>query len=420
MNVLWSVSIFPSDIANALGVRSGHSNSWVLAMSRRLALLPGINLAIAGPGREKAMRVVNHENIRYYILPRGCDRRDVWPEVLGDFRPDVIHVYGTESRHNLPLIRNHPEVPTLISLQGILTEYEKHYFGGMAFGDILRHTTPYEVLRNTGILGGRRRFRRNARDERAMLRGVRFVEGRSDWDRACAENINPNLEYFTCPRMLREAFFARAPWSEEAMERHTILVHQSHMPLKGLHFMLDALSILTRKYPDVRLYVAGAKMIHRRSLRGMVFTSGYSNYLRKKIEALGLSDRVTFTGRLDEQKMAERIATVNVVAIPSTIENAPNSLAEAMLLGTPCVASFVGGNADMLDNGRCGLLYAHDDAVMLARAIDRIFESGDLAHTLSAAARETALKRHDPLALERTLLGIYESVIEKSGGRLDP
>ena len=386
-------------------------------MSRRLAIRKDIRLAIAGPGGGKAMRVVEYENIRYYILPKGCNRRDAWPEVLRDFKPDMVHIYGTEFRHNLHLVRNHSEIPTLISLQGILTECVKHYTGGMDFGDILRHTTPYEVLRNTGILGGRRRFRRNAKDERVMLRGVRFVEGRSDWDRACAENINPNLEYFTCPRMLREAFFMHAPWSEETVERHSILVNQSHLPLKGLHFMLDALAILARKYPDARLYVAGTDMIRRETLRDWVFASGYSNFLREKIAALGITSRVVFTGHLDERRMAERVATVHVALIPSTIENAPNSLAEAMLLGTPCVASFVGGNAEMLENGRCGLLYAHDDAVMLAHAIDRIFESGDLAHTLSAAARETAMKRHDPEALTSTLMGIYKVVIEKSGNR---
>jgi glycosyltransferase involved in cell wall biosynthesis len=112
--------------------------------------------------------------------------------------------------------------------------------------------------------------------------------------------------------------------------------------------------------------------------------------------------------------MAERIATVHVALIPSTIENAPNSLAEAMLLGTPCVASFVGGNADMLDGGRCGLMYAYDDAVMLAHAIDRIFASDELARNLSSAARETALARHDPATLTNTLTGIYETVIQKS------
>ena len=109
--------------------------------------------------------------------------------------------------------------------------------------------------------------------------------------------------------------------------------------------------------------------------------------------------------------MAAKTASVNAVIIPSSIENAPNSLAEAEITGTPIVASFVGGNMDMLKHNEEGFLYCYNEPNMLAEYISRIFDSDELATKFSNNSKKTARERHNPQLLEETLMNIYREVI---------
>ena len=89
--------------------------------------------------------------------------------------------------------------------------------------------------------------------------------------------------------------------------------------------------------------------------------------------------KVFFTGPLDEEKICQRYLRSHVFVCPSSIENSPNSLGEAMILGVPCIASYVGGIPDMLKDREEGLLYQHNAPYMLAHHICEIFEDKMLA-----------------------------------------
>lgn len=69
---------------------------------------------------------------------------------------------------------------------------------------------------------------------------------------------------------------------------------------------------------------------------------------------------------------------------------------------------------DMLEHNKDGFLYCYNEPNMLAEYLSQIFESDDLANCLSEHARATARKRHDPDTLEKTILGIYDSLILKN------
>jgi glycosyltransferase involved in cell wall biosynthesis len=324
----------------------------------------------------------------------------------------VIDAYGTEKRHNLMLIEKYRDtVPIVISLQGIITAYEKYYYAGIPMKDILLNYTIGNFLLKNGIIRGRRNFRKQVPYEQRMLRGVRYVEGRSDWDRAVSMDINPELKYYHCPRMVRSPFYDYT-WTPEGCEKHSILVHQADYPIKGLHMVLEAMEKVRRQYPDVKLYVAGRDYSYRPTLRKKVGKSGYVQYLEKKIRKYGLRENIVFTGTLDANAMAEKLSAVNVCISPSSIENAPNALAEAMLVGTPAIASYVGGNADMLEQGRCGWLYRFDEPEVLAQRICHVFAHMDEAEEKSLAARTVARQRHDPEELVRKIQRIYSDIVE--------
>ena len=98
----------------------------------------------------------------------------------------------------------------------------------------------------------------------------------------------------------------------------------------------------------------------------------------------------------------------NVFVLPSTIENSPNSLGEAMLLGVPCVAADVGGVTSMMDHKEEGYVYQSTAAYMLAHYICGVFDMEERAESVGLAARGHARKTHDPQQNLQDLLAIYQ------------
>lgn len=414
MNILWTVNALIPEVSKRLGLSGGHAISWVDAMSKRLKSRDDIKLAMVTSANVDSLKSQEIDGIVYYILPKNCNKVDYWDSILAEFNPDVIHAYGTEQSHNILLLENHGNLPIIGSLQGILTEYEHHYYGGLDFSTMLKYSKLQDLFSSSGFFTGRNDYIERSKTEQKQFNLLKFVEGRSTWDRVSALNINPNLKYYYCPRMIREPFF-RYEWNPSTVERHSLFVSQGLSPLKGLHFVLMAVAKLKNKYPDIKLYVAGSDRLHPKLLRQKLTCSGYMNYLKHLIKDLGVEDQVCYTGVLNAEQMAERTASVNAVIIPSSIENAPNSLAEAEITGTPTIATFVGGNMDMLKHDEEGFLYCFNEPNMLAEYISRIFDSDELAMKFSKNAKNTARKRHDPQLLEDTLLQIYKNVILING-----
>lgn len=410
MRVLWSVNVVLPDIAKLMDLKCGHAISWVDAMSKALVKnRTDVELAIVCYGgiRTRKFEKVEYEGIMYYILPYSLGYKRRWEYIIRDFSPDVIHIYGTEKNHNIDLIDTfESRIPMVISLQGIISEYAKHYYAHMSVWEILQTYTLRDMVFRNGIFAKKNAFKRQSKKEKRMLCKVKAVEGRSDWDKAISKNINPDLDYYYCPRMIREPFWNYC-WDNEDFEKYSLFVHQGDYPIKGLHLLIDAISILVKKYPDVKLYVSGDNIFDKKSF----WERGYTRFIRKKIEQYGLKDKIVFTGYLDADKLAQKLSKTHVCVIPSAIENAPNALVEAMIVGTPCVASYVGGNADMLNYGELGLLYCYYEPPLLAQRIEKLFSNEEMAYVFSGKSREYSRKKHDPATLEDILLHIYRHLI---------
>ena len=97
---------------------------------------------------------------------------------------------------------------------------------------------------------------------------------------------------------------------------------------------------------------------------------------------------------------------------PSSIENSPNSLGEAQLLGVPTIASYVGGVPDMINHGKTGLLYRFEEIEMLAECIRRIFTDTTLAMNLSENGIKAAKKRHHQKENLNRMIEIYQLIIK--------
>lgn len=196
------------------------------------------------------------------------------------------------------------------------------------------------------------------------------MAGRTAWDYAHVLAINPDVRYHRVGETLRNIFYNHK-WEYAKCTPHSIFVSQASYPIKGLHFLLRAAAIVKREYPDIRIRVAGEDIISKSPIR----LSGYGKYLKHLIRNLNLEDNVAFIGLRDEEEMLAEYLNANVFALPSVIENSPNSLGEAMQLGMPCVASICGGTPEIAGMN-ADVLYRCEEIEELAEKLKNIFSKG--------------------------------------------
>jgi glycosyltransferase involved in cell wall biosynthesis len=416
MRVLWTVNIVLPEAAERLSLPRAPFGGWLSAMTSRLARVPEVEIGIAMRAPVDRLVIFDIGGIRYYAMPQSrTDIFDLSQEdceaVLQDFQPDLLHAEGSEMAYTRRYLRTW-RGPRLLSLQGVINGYEPYELGRLRIGRML--LSPRQIPMALALLANKwLRFRPRLRKERETIRLADHVMGRTLWDQAQAWAINPAADYHACSRILREDFYHRR-WSPADCERYSLFVGNAASPRKGAHIAVRALALLRRSFPGIRLYIAGhgaepGEGVLRR-------WCGYPAYLRQLIRELGVQDAVVFTGVLDGAAMADRLCRSHVYLMSSLIENSPNTLGEAMIMGVPSVVAYSGGAPDMAADGTEALFYRADDPAMLALQVRRLLEDDALAGRISGAAVARARRTHDPEANVQALLDAYRHVLDIGGG----
>jgi glycosyltransferase involved in cell wall biosynthesis len=304
-----------------------------------------------------------------------------------------------------------PDARYVVSVQGIVSVCARYFLAGMTTGEVLRSITPRDIVRMDTLFHGRRAFHRRGVIERECLTRTKHVIGRTSWDCAHVKAINPDASYHFCNETLRGTFYDSPKWSIAEARPHTVFVSQAAYPIKGLHQVLSAIALLRSEYPDVQLRIAGHDILRGRSLAGWLRRNGYGSHVAGMISRLALAPNVRFLGPLDESEMIAEYLRARVFVCPSSIENSPNSVGEAQILGVPTIAAYVGGIPDMIRDDTSGLLYRFEEVEMLAGHIRRIFSDDRLCDRLSAGAIRAAEQRHDVGINRAQTLRIYASVL---------
>lgn len=264
-----------------------------------------------------------------------------------------------------------------------------------------------------GLIEQKFKWLRRAKWEREIFAANSAFIGRTVWDRAHTRRLNPKAQYYHCDELIRKPFYD-AQWDISKINRHSIFASGASYPIKGFHVLVKAVALLRREFPDVTVRTPLARIYP--TLSGLkrfwknCRSVGYARYLTDLVRAKGLEKQVIPLPDLDAGGMAEEFLKSHVFVLPSLIENSPNSLAEAMLVGTPSVASFVGGVPSMAKDSESALFFPSGDETVLAEQIRRIFLDDDLARSLSVGAREVARVRHSSKKIVDDMLNIYKSV----------
>jgi len=361
-------------------------------------------------GKVKEVHVLQDERIDSFVVPGHLAGRSitnslrVCRDLVNQWGPDMVHIHGTEAAYGLLTARNIIKYPALISLQGLLGPYSEwyHYFGNNSFRDIVRMHRWLEFPAMRGHLIGFWRMRKLAKREREIIVGNRFFMGRTAWDRAYIRALNPSAQYFHGGELLREAFWHER-WKIQRARRHRIIfTNAGGYPRKGTETLLEAVKLLKPHYPGIQIGIAGG--ISRRS--------GYGRYVRGRIAELGHA-AIEF-GQLNAQEMVKELINSHVFVSPSFIDNSPNAVCEAQLVGMPVISTYTGGVPSLIEDGRTGLFVPTGDAPMLAARLRDVFEDDSLAVRLGSNAHKIAVKRHDPVSIVEEVLETYDEILGKS------
>ncbi len=117
--------------------------------------------------------------------------------------------------------------------------------------------------------------------------------------------------------------------------------------------------------------------------------------------------RVRFMGALPRERALKLVKGSEIFVLPSRAEGLSTALLEAMACGVPVVATAVGGNTEIIEDGKTGILVRPDDPGELASAITRLLEDDDLRRRLSNRARELVRRQYDMKRIVRKYLRVY-------------
>ena len=132
--------------------------------------------------------------------------------------------------------------------------------------------------------------------------------------------------------------------------------------------------------------------------------------LDAQVAASGLADRIWMTGSRDD--VPALMADFDVFVLPSLAEGISNTILEAMGCGLPVVATRVGGNGELVDDGRTGLLVASDDAAAMADALRRYATNVGRVSADGAAARVRATSQFSIDAMVARYADLYDTLID--------
>ena len=442
MRVLWICNIMLPRIAAQLNREVNNKEGWITGLMEAVlahnaqGVEQDVQLGIAFPVEKEqeflqdALVIHQDYDVPFYGFRENTLAADVYDvaleadmqRILEHFKPDMIHCFGTEYPHTLAAIKcfGRPE-RTLVGIQGLCRVYATGYMADLP-RKVRKRVTFRDFVKKDSLIKQQQKYEDRGQWELAAIQGTGHVTGRTHWDKYWTGKWNPKATYHEMQETLRKEFYT-GQWSLEHCEPHRLFLSQGDYPIKGLHYMLAAMPRILAEYPDTKVYVAGNSILRSKNIIGRLKISAYGAYLESLIAKWGLEENVIFLGKLNAKEMKQAYLASQAFVCPSTMENSPNSLGEAMILGVPVVTTDIGGITTMIAPDE-GTIYEgfrvelgeepqqlEKISKRLAEAVLESFGDPEKACAKAQKARAHARKTHDGEANNKRLLEIYKEIM---------
>lgn len=407
MRVLW----FANTASNYLSRLGYNGGGWISSLETELRKNIDLTLAVSFILDDQSFKVIK-DGVTYY--PIACkqtsgyrlhlysllnnldniDQRIVEKclKVIEDFKPDIIHVFGSEGCFGI--ISKHTSIPVILHIQGILQpifnaflppmmSWRDYYFSDCHIQGIIKRISQHS------------RWRHNCKREKEIFKNIHYYCGRTLWDKKITELLCPQSKYFEVNEILRGSFYL--PSHHIFPSKLTLISIISDIPFKGMDVILKTANILHNQYKtDLQWFVYGIND-----------AKAFERLTNIRCADVG----VKLCGVADETTLRDALLNATAFLSLSYIDNSPNSLCEAQILGCPVIATNVGGKASLVSDNENGFLVPANTPYTTAHTIMQLFKSSFLASNISERGKQDAILRHDKSKITSQLLEAYENVI---------
>ncbi|MBO3271820.1 glycosyltransferase family 4 protein [Hymenobacter defluvii] len=385
MKILWLAPYpHPSEPA-------AHPVPWVGTLAELLRRQPGVELTILNWTHriDKPVDEFDRDGMHFIYLKVPKVRTDIltlyqWRIAIvkkylrQHYKEyDVLHLHGSELQ--LPAMTAGLPAPMVLSVQGIVSEYAKVV------------PKKFSMLKFLWTLAG---FY-----EKRYLPTVHNFSCRTDWDKSHTKRLSPGARIFHNWETIRPEFFEEAdkPAPPQPARPQALFVG-GKQEIKGFKEMLMGFDLIRQQAPELRLVIVGR-------LNPADVAAVATQYNLQHIGPEHVECRPFQTGAGLARLCRESFCLLH----PSYIDNSPNSVCEAQLMGLPVVASDVGGVASLITEGETGLLCDLTPA-SLARQTLRLYHDPALRQRIVTQAQAVAQERHNPDTIIQRTVAMYEAV----------
>lgn len=324
-------------------------------------------------------------------------------DVIEDFKPDVIHVFGTEGIFGL--IQKQIEIPVVIHIQGLLNPILQNYFPqGKSHKDFLFDRK--FIVKNIfgkGVYFSFKRLRNQAKRELEHLKNSSFIMGRTCWDKEITRFYSPSSHYFHVDEVLRPPFYVAHTRKKNVENTIEVVSTISSSIYKGIDVILRT-ALLLKENTDLKINwkVIG---INKDDLLLSYFEQQLNiNHKDVGIECLGTKNELELIGILSES---------DIFVHPSYIDNSPNSICEAQLMGLPVIASHVGGIPSIIEDKNTGILVPSNGSYEIVLVLIDFSNNPEKYRLIGLNAKVCAERRHDRAKILSDLKEVYRRLTGK-------
>ncbi|WOK06283.1 glycosyltransferase [Imperialibacter roseus] len=288
---------------------------------------------------------------------------------------DLVHIHGTE--HQFEIAASNLGIPTVVSIQGLLFKY---------YSRLPEAISSKKAIWALGSLY-----------ERFGIKNHSNFICRTHWDTSSVQALNPRAKIFIAWEMIREEFFIDEDIA--FTDNESILFLGGLNSIKGIKEALLSFDSIAQAS----------------SLKLNIFGDGDTRGLENLIATMELVNckpgvNIFHMGRAGAKQIVDEMKKSRLLLHPSYIDNSPNSICEAQVVGLPVVATNVGGVSSLINQVETGIL-VELEVLSIVDGIKMIIDDKPLSERISKNSRYLARQRHNPNTVRRDYLSIYSKLL---------
>ena len=405
MKVLW----FTNTPSNYISAKNGYNGGgWISALENEIKKQNNISLGICFLFNKEESVTKNGTSFYPIKVPRYYKFKTYFRKtykeeqeqtiikkflrVINEFQPDIIHIFGTEQQYGL--IAPYIKIPIVIHIQGILTPCFNAYLPPfVSWSSIIRKKI--NIISFLFFLKNKNAWKRNIQREQYIIKNIHNYIGRTQWVYRVIKTLNPQCKYYLGNEILRETFYTPLP---RILPNQLTIVSTISNPLyKGFDLILKTAFLLKNNL----------NLTFRWIIYGNINPSFIENITKINHKTVNIE----LKGVASAEEIKKTISKCTLYMHPSYIDNSPNSLCEAQILGCPVVATNVGGIPSLIKDGETGYLVPANDPYQAAYIINTLFHDREKNIQIGLKAQAEANSRHIRTTIINELIKTYKNII---------